>query len=60
MGSEFTLTDLTAYYTFGLAGDIANKMFDIDILEEQPGIKDLMSMLANRESIKRVAADQAN
>ena len=60
MGSEFTLTDLTAYFTFGLAGDIAKKMFDIDILDEQPEIKDLMSMLANRESIKRVAADQAN
>lgn len=59
MGSEFTLADLTAYYTFGLAGDIAKKMFDTDILDELPQIKDLMNRLASRESIKQVANDQA-
>ena len=58
-GSELTLADFYAFYTFGLAGGIAQKMFGQDLLEGHDKIKALMARLAEHPSIARVEADKA-
>ena len=58
IGSEFTLADLYTNYTFGLASNIAQKIWGDDILADLPQVKELMGRLAERDSIKQVAADQ--
>jgi glutathione S-transferase len=55
-GVEFTLADLYTYYSFGLAGQIAQKMFGLDILEDMSKVKDLIGRLAQRDSIRSLAA----
>jgi glutathione S-transferase len=54
-GSEFNLADLYTYYSFGLTSQIAQKLFGLDILAEVPGAKELMTRLAERDSIKSLA-----
>jgi glutathione S-transferase len=58
-GSEFTLADLYTFYTFGLAGGVAKKIFDQDLLADYPQIQELMGRLAERPSIAQVEADKA-
>jgi len=57
-GAEFTAADLYTFFSFGLSGQIAQKMFDVDILADAPEIKALLGRLATRESIAKVTADQ--
>ena len=54
-GAEFTAADLYAFFCFGLSGQIARKMFDVDILADAPEIKALLETLATRDSIAQVA-----
>lgn len=56
-GGEFTAADLYAFFSFGLSGQIARKMFDVDILADAPEIAALLARLAERESIARVTAE---
>lgn len=58
-GSEFTIADLYTYYTFGLAGTLANKVAGVDLLADQPQISELMGRLAKRPSIARVTSEAA-
>ncbi len=58
-GTDFTLADLYTYYTFGLAGALANKVVGVDLLADQPQITELMGRLAKRPSIAQVAAEAA-
>ena len=57
-GAEFSAADLYAFFCFGLAGQIAQRMFDVDILADAPEIKGLLGRLAARESIAKVVSDQ--
>ncbi|MDE0009363.1 MAG: glutathione S-transferase family protein [Gammaproteobacteria bacterium] len=57
-GAEFTAADPYAFFSFGLSGQIAQRMFDMDILADAPEIKALLGRLATRESIAKVVADQ--
>ncbi len=59
LGAEFTLADLYSYYTFGLAGTLASKVAGIDLLADQPQIRDLIGRLAERPSIARVTVETA-
>ena len=45
-GSEFTLADLYAYYSFGLAGMLAGKVAGVDLLADYPQISELLGRLA--------------
>ncbi|MCZ6889437.1 MAG: glutathione S-transferase [Gammaproteobacteria bacterium] len=59
MGSQFSLADIYTYHCLGLASRIVKKMFNRDLLEDLPEVAALMGRLAERDSIKQVAADQA-
>ncbi|MCP4006111.1 MAG: glutathione S-transferase family protein [bacterium] len=58
-GADFTLADLYIFYTFGLAGTLAKKVADVDLLADHPQITELIGQLAKRPSIAQVAAEMA-
>lgn len=58
-GAQLTLADFYTFYTFGLAGGIAKKMFGQDLLAEHPDIQALMGRLAAHPSIARVEKEKA-
>jgi glutathione S-transferase len=59
VGDEFSIADLYAHYCFGLAGMIASKVVDVDLLGGQPQIAELLGRLAERPSIARVTAEMS-
>ena len=59
VGSEFTIADLYLFYGYGLAGMLAQKVVDVDVLEGQPEIAGLIAELAKRPSIARVTTEAA-
>ncbi len=58
-GKDFTIADLYLFYCFGLAGPLAKRVIDVDVLDGQPKLAELMQRLAERPSIARVAAEAA-
>jgi glutathione S-transferase len=56
MGDTFSLADLYAFYTFGLASGITAKIFERDLLIDAPEIAALMQKLASHPSIAAVEA----
>ncbi len=58
-GKELTLADFYTYFSFTLAGGIAQKMFGIDMLADYPNMQALMGRLAKHPSIARVEAEKA-
>ncbi len=58
-GSNFTLADLYAFYSYGLATAVVQKIYGTNLLEEAPKIAELMGPLAERDSIKAVEAAKA-
>lgn len=59
-GNEFTIADLYAFYCFGLAGQMAQAVIGVDIMEGQPKLTELLGRLAERPSIARVQAEAAS
>ncbi|MEM7410836.1 MAG: glutathione S-transferase family protein [Myxococcota bacterium] len=57
MGKDFTIADLYAYYGYGLAGALAKKVVDVDVLADEPKLAALIGRLAERPSIARVTAE---
>ena len=58
-GADFTLADLYTFYTFGLANGVAQKMFNENLLADDPQIQELLGRLAQRPSIAQVEAARA-
>lgn len=58
-GKDFSIADLYLFYGLGLAGTMAKRVVDVDLLADQPRIADLLGHLAERPSIARVAAETA-
>ena len=58
-GSELTLADFYAFYCFGLANAISQKMFDMNLLDGRPALGELMARLADHPSIAAVEAAKA-
>ena len=58
-GSDLTLADFYTFYCFGLASIITQKIFDQDLLAQQPDIAALIARLAQHPSIAKVEADKA-
>ncbi len=58
-GDQLTLADFFAFYSFGLANGISQKMFGLDLMEGRPELAALMGRLANVPSIAQVEADKA-
>ncbi len=59
-GSEFTIADLYAYYSLGLAGMLAKNVVGVELLAGHPALAELLGRLAERPSIARVAAEAAS
>jgi glutathione S-transferase len=59
-GASFTIADLYAYYSFGLAGNLAEKVAGVDLLADRPAVQALLGRLAERPSIARVTAEAAS
>ncbi len=58
-GSELTLADFYMFYTFGLAGGIAQAIWDENLLEGHDNIAALLATLGELPSIAKVEADKA-
>ena len=58
-GDTLTLADFYAFYCFGLANGITQKLFDMDLMENRPQLAALMARLAEVPSIARVEAEKA-
>ena len=59
MGDKITYADFYFRFSVGLATVVCRKALDWDAFREVPNIKPLMELLDQRDSIKRVLADQA-
>lgn len=57
-GETLTLADFYTFYSFGLAGVIAQKMFDQDLLADHPKIQGVMAKMAAHPSVVRVEAEK--
>lgn len=57
-GAEFTAADLYAYYTFGLASAIIEKIFATRLLDGHDDLSALLTQLAQRPSIAQVTSSQ--
>lgn len=57
-GADLTLADFYTFYSFGLASGIAQKMFDIDLLDGHPRIQAVMAKMAEHPSVQRVEAEK--
>jgi len=58
-GESFTLADVIFQYSTGLAGAAAKRVLGMDLFADLPEVKTLSKTIAERDSAKQVAADQA-
>ena len=58
-GSELSLADFYAYFSFGLASGVTQKIFNRNLLEGHDKIKAVMARMATRQSVARVEAEKA-
>jgi glutathione S-transferase len=55
-GDTLTLADFYAFYCFGLANGITQKLFGLDLMEGRPALTGLLGRLAQHPSIAAVEA----
>jgi len=58
-GKDFSVADLYAFFSYSLAGQLAQKVVGVDLLADTPAIASLLERLADRPSIARVRAEAA-
>ena len=58
MGQEFGNADIFVYHTFRLAGRLVKLTYDWDIVAEVPGLAAQFAAMEERDSTRRVVADQ--
>ena len=51
-GASFSLLDIYAYYTFGYAGMVLNKVYQWDILAEVPDVAAILDKVKARDAFK--------
>lgn len=57
MGEELTLADFFAAFTFSLAGTVARKVYDWDLVAEVPGLGEALARINERDSARAIHAD---
>jgi glutathione S-transferase len=57
-GSDISYADFYFNFSVNLATRVTKKALNWDVFNTEPGIKDLMDLLAQRESVKTIMADQ--
>ena len=55
-GNDFTLADLYAYFSFGLAGSIVETIFGTRLLDGHAELAALLERLSERESVQAIQA----
>ncbi|MDT8428064.1 MAG: glutathione S-transferase family protein [Pseudomonadales bacterium] len=58
-GKQLSAADLYFLYTVGLVTRAVKKGLDWDVFSQAPKIRDLLTLLGQRESAQKIAADQA-
>lgn len=58
-GDKMSAADIMFLYSAGVASLIAKKLFDIDLLAQAPGAKELMAKLQAMPEVRVIAKDQA-
>jgi glutathione S-transferase len=57
-GDSFTYADIMFVYSVNLAGAASKRVLGMNLLENFPQMKELMALIGERESAKKIAADQ--
>jgi glutathione S-transferase len=57
MGSEFGIADIFVYHSIQLASQILKRVYDWDIMAENPGLAAHAAAMEERDSTRRVVAD---
>lgn len=57
-GSELSIADLMFLYSFDLACAVAKKLFDLDLMAELPGARELFGLMAQNPNFKQIEADK--
>ncbi len=55
-GTEFTLADIMFYFGAGLASTVAQRLFDLPLLDELPGAQRLIGILNENPNLQKIAA----
>jgi glutathione S-transferase len=57
-GKQLTAADIVFFYSADLASAVADKLFNLDLLDMAPGAKQLMATLNEREVVIKIAKDR--
>jgi glutathione S-transferase len=57
-GKQLTAADIVFFYSADLASAVADKLFNLDLLDMAPGVKQLMATLNEREDVIKIAKDR--
>lgn len=57
-GDTFTVADIFFLYSMELAAPVARKLYQIDLLAEAPGAKELMAKLNAMPEVQKIATDK--
>jgi glutathione S-transferase len=57
MGSAFGIADIFVYHSFRLASQVLKRTYDWDIVQEVPGLAAQVTAMEERDSTRRVVAD---
>lgn len=57
-GERMTAADIMFLFSVDLAGGVAKKLFDLDLLGDMPGAADLIQRSKDRDSVSQVVADR--
>jgi glutathione S-transferase len=57
-GDSFTYADIMFMYSVNLAGAASKRVLGMNLLENYPQMKELMALIGERESAKKIAVDQ--
>jgi glutathione S-transferase len=55
-GAEFTLADIMFFFGAGLASSVAQRLFDVPLLDELPGARRLMDILGENPNLQKLVA----
>ena len=55
-GAEFTIADVMFYFGVGIAAAVAQSVFDMNLIAEIPGAKQLMDQMSENPHLRKLAA----
>jgi len=58
-GDQLTLADFYTFYCFGLSSGMVKAIYDEDLLEGYPAIQNVLALMAEHPSVKRVETEKS-